>query len=163
MLELTKKKKSAPHPKTKKKPQWDGRRGCHHDESNPIPSRWVTYRLENSNTKEVLTPLWRFWTPHQASQSGDPTKGLEIPKESGFEDQRDLIIGFPEKETETPVLEGTYKILHTPRPRGGEQWPHRRLNQNYLLVEGLLWRHGLVGGREHWKVPLGVNPLEIHN
>ena len=32
------------------------------------------------------------------------------------------------------------------RPRENEQWPHRRPNQNYLLVlEGLLWRCGLAG------------------
>ena len=25
--------------------------------SNPIPTRWVTYRLENKNTKEAVTLL----------------------------------------------------------------------------------------------------------
>ena len=50
------------------------------------------------------------------------------------------------EETEIPVLEGTNRILHIPRPRREEQWRHRRLNQNYLLVlEGLLWRHGSAG------------------
>ena len=34
-------------------------------------------------------------------------------------------------------------MLHAPRPRGKEQWPHRGLNQTYLLVwEGPLWRCG---------------------
>ena len=47
--------------------------------SNPIPVRRVTHKLEKNNTKEVLPLLWRFWTPCQASQSGDPTKGLGIP------------------------------------------------------------------------------------
>ena len=28
--------------------------------SNPIHTRWVTHRLENNNTKEVLALLWRF-------------------------------------------------------------------------------------------------------
>ena len=33
-----------------------------------------------------------------------------------------------------------------PRRRGKEQWLHRKLNQNYLLVlEGLLWRRGSAG------------------
>ena len=46
--------------------------------------------------------------------------------------------------TETPVLEGTNKILCTVRPRGRLNKPLRRPNQNYQLVwEGLLWRHGL--------------------
>ena len=41
-------------------------------------------------------------------------------------------------------LGGHKQILCTPSPRGKEQWPHRRLNQNYLQVlEGLLWRCGL--------------------
>ena len=32
-------KKDTPHPKTKKKPQWDGRRGAITIKSNPIPAR----------------------------------------------------------------------------------------------------------------------------
>ena len=77
MLEPT--KKETPHPKTKKKLQRDGRRGTILTKSNPIPTRWVTHKLENNNnTKEVLPLLWRFWTSCQASQPGDPTKGLGI-------------------------------------------------------------------------------------
>ena len=36
-----------------------------------------------------------FQTPHQASQPGDPTKGLGISRESGLEGQQDLITGLP--------------------------------------------------------------------
>ena len=64
--------------------------------SNPIPTGWVTHKLENNNTKEVLPLLWRFSTPHQASQPGDPTKGLGIPRESGLEVQQDLVIELPQ-------------------------------------------------------------------
>ena len=49
-------------------------------------------------------------------------------------------------------LQATNKILHAPRPRGREQWPHRRLNQTYLLRfespmevrfrSGLPWEQG---------------------
>ena len=47
-------------------------------------------------------------------------------------------------ETETPLLEGTHKVLCTSGPMGKEQWPHRRLNQTYLLVlEVLLQRWGV--------------------
>ena len=47
-------------------------------------------------------------------------------------------------ETETPLLEGTHKVVCASGPRGKEQWPHRRLNQTYLLVlEGLLQRRGV--------------------
>ena len=46
-------------------------------------------------------------------------------------------------ETETPLLEGTHKVVCTSGPWGKEQWHHRRLNQTYLLVlEGLLQRWG---------------------
>jgi len=66
---------------------------------------------------------------------------------------------------ETETLEGTNKTVHAPRSRGKEQWPHRRLNQNYLLIlEGLLWKHGLArdwcrdGGTG--SSSLGSSPLE---
>ena len=62
--------------------------------SNPIPTGWVTHKLENNNTKEVLPLLWRFWIPHQASRPGDLTKGLGSPRESGLEVQQDLDIGL---------------------------------------------------------------------
>ena len=39
--------------------------------SNPIPARWVTHKLETNNTEEILSLLWRFWAPHQASQTED--------------------------------------------------------------------------------------------
>ena len=46
-------------------------------------------------------------------------------------------------ETETSLLEGIHKAVCASGPRGKEKWPHRRLNQTYLLVlEGLLWRQG---------------------
>ena len=58
ILEPTNKK--YPHPKAKKKPQKKGRRDTITIKSNPIPTRWVTHRQENNNTKEVLTLLSRF-------------------------------------------------------------------------------------------------------
>ena len=46
-------------------------------------------------------------------------------------------------ETETPLLEGTHKVMCTPGPQGKEQWSRRKLHQTYLLVvEGLLQRQG---------------------
>ena len=120
-----------------KKLEEDGRRGTIMIKSNPIPTRWVTHKPQNNNTKEVFPLLWRFWTQHQTSQPGDLTKGLGIPRESGLEGQRNLIMGFPQDwEKQTPALEGMNKTLHAPRARGKEQWPHRRLNQKYLLSVG---------------------------
>ena len=58
----------------------------------------------------------------QASQLGDPTEGLGIPRESELEGQWDLIIRLPQDwGKQTPVLEGTDKILRVPRSRGKEQ------------------------------------------
>ena len=64
-LEVT--KKVTPHPKTKEKPQWDGRRGATTIKSNPITTGWVTHKLENTYTTEVYPLEWRFWAPRQAS------------------------------------------------------------------------------------------------
>ena len=50
-------KKDTLHPKTKKKPQQDGRRGIVTIKSNPIPARFVTQKLENNDTEEVLPLL----------------------------------------------------------------------------------------------------------
>ena len=44
-------------PKTKKKPQQDGRRGKIMKKSNAIGAEWVTHKLENNNTKEEIFPL----------------------------------------------------------------------------------------------------------
>ena len=48
-------KKDTPHPNRKKRSQWVGKMvgGTVTIKSNPVSARWVTHRLENSNTKEV--------------------------------------------------------------------------------------------------------------
>ena len=94
MLEPT--KKDTPHPKTKKKPQLDGRRGTITVKPNPYLLEWVTHKLEDNNTKEVLPLLWRFWISCQVSQPGDVTKGLGIHRESDLEVQQDLITRLPQ-------------------------------------------------------------------
>ena len=119
--------------------------------SNPLFARSMTHILENSNSKEVLPLLWRFWTPCQASQPGDLTKDRNS---QGFWSWRP--VGFDYKtftglgKRDTPVFDGTNKILHVPKPRGKRQWSYRRLNQNHTLVlEGLLWnvsQQGLITG-----------------
>ena len=40
---------------------------------------WVTHKLENNNTKEVHSLLWRFLAPHQASQLGVQQRDWESP------------------------------------------------------------------------------------
>ena len=82
-LELT--KKDIPHPKTKEKPQWDGRRGTITIKSNLITAGWVTHKLENTYTTKVHPLEWRFRAQHQASQSRGLATGGGIPRESDFE------------------------------------------------------------------------------
>ena len=64
--------------------------------SNPKPTGSVTHKLENNNTKEVLLLLCRFRTPYQASQPGDLTKELGIPRESDLEGLQDLVTKLPQ-------------------------------------------------------------------
>ena len=60
-----------------------------------MPTGWVTHKLENSNTKEVLPLLQRFWTSPQVSQPGDLIKGLGIPMQADLAGPWDLITGLP--------------------------------------------------------------------
>ena len=55
ILEST--EKDTPCPKTKRKPMQDGRSSTITINSNPIPTEWVTHKLENNNIKEVLPLL----------------------------------------------------------------------------------------------------------
>ena len=87
-----------------KRPKWrhtvwetftSGSRACTITiKSNPITAGWMTHRLENTCTTEVHPLEWRFWAPHQASQTGGPATGGGIPRESDFEGQWDLIAGL---------------------------------------------------------------------
>ena len=72
--------KRYPHPKTKQKLPWDGRRCAITIKSNPITTGWVTHKLENSYTTEVLPLEWRFWAQRQATQPEGPAVGGGIPK-----------------------------------------------------------------------------------
>ena len=143
-LELT--KKDTPHPETKEKPQWDGRRGVITIKSNPISARWVTHKLENNFTTEVHPLERRFWAPHRASQPGGPAMGGGIPRESDFEGWWDLIAGIwqdLEKQRLHSWRPHT-KVVCASGCRGKEQWPRRRLNHTYQLVlEGLLQSRGV--------------------
>ena len=65
--------------KTKKKPQWDGRRGSFVKQSNLIPTGWVTHNLEKNLIAEVL-PQELVLSP----TSGFPTWESEI-KRKGFQ------------------------------------------------------------------------------
>ena len=67
-LELTKKDTS--HPKTKEKPQWDGKRGSVTIKENPITAGWVTQTREHLYHKSPPTAV-KVLSP----MSGSPTWG----------------------------------------------------------------------------------------
>ena len=172
VLEPTKKR----YPTSKdKKPQWDSRRGTIRLRSNPITARCVTYKLENSNTKNVLTLLWKFWAPYQDSQPGDLTKELGVSRESDPEGQWDLIKGLSQdwgkQKLQSWRSQTKYCILQDLQDRSSGPTGD---NQNHLLVlEGLLWRHGLTGAHHRdgntgnrsprSPYPLGISPLGSHH
>ena len=111
-------KKYTPCPK-KKKLQQDGRRCAIMIKSNPIHAWWVIHRLKNNNTKEVLSLLWRFWTPLlwrlgslTIQQREWESSGIWPWGPVGFDYRPSRGLG----ETEIPVFEGTYKILVQQHP-----------------------------------------------
>ena len=87
---------------------------------------------------KVLSPTSGF--PTWGSGNGRRnSQRFRLWRLAGFDCRASTRLG----ETETPLLEGTHKVVCTSGPRGKEQWPHRGLNQTYLLVlEGLLQRQG---------------------
>ena len=87
---------------------------------------------------KVLSPTSGF--PNWGSGNGRRnSQRIRIWRLAGFDCRTLTGLG----ETETPLLEGTHKVVCTSGPRDKEQWPHRRLNQTHLLVlEGLLQRWG---------------------
>ena len=131
------------HPKTKKKPQWDSRSGTITTKSNPIHAGWLTHKLENNYTTEVLTQEWKSWAPCQTSQPGGLARGrspqrIQLWRPVQFDHKNSTGLG----QTETPLLEGAHRsCVH--QDQGKRQLPHKRLGQTYLLVlEGLLQRRG---------------------
>ena len=93
-------------------------------------------------SKETLSFLGKFENSQQISQHGDLANGLGTSREFDFGGQWNLITELPQNWGNR-LLEGTSKILRTPRPRRKEQWSHKRLTQTCLWVSRSLWRrHG---------------------
>ena len=118
------------------------------------------YQRSSPTVVQVLNTTSGFPAWESDKGTGTP-QGIWLCRLVGFDYRTFTGLG----ETETPLFEGTNKILCTPRPRGKEQGPHRRLNKNYLLVlEGLLWRQGTAGAhyrdRGIGSIRLGRSPLE---
>ena len=97
------------------------------------------YHRSSPTGVKVLGPTSHF--PTWGSSNGKRnSQRIRLWRLVGFDCTTSTELG----ETETPLLEGTHKLVCASGPRGKEQWPHRRLNQIYLLVlEGLLQRQGM--------------------
>ena len=139
------KTKKTPCPKTKKTPQQDGRRGTITIKSNPIPTRWVTHKLESKVPKE-FSHCCEGSEPHGRLHSLGQ-RDWEFPRNLTLKPSEIWLQNFHRTGgNRNSSLGGHNKTLHAPRLKGKEQWPHRRLNQNHLLVlEGLLWRRESAG------------------
>ena len=142
-LELT--RKGTPHPKTKEKPQWDGRRGAIRVKSNPITAGWVTHRLENTYTTEVHPLEWRFWAPRQLPNLGVWQWEEEFPENRTLKPSGIWLQDFDRtgRNRDSTLRGHTQSSVHM-RTQGKEQWPQGRMSQTYLLLlEGLLRRQGV--------------------
>ena len=110
-------KKNNPHPKTKKNLQQNGRRGTISKNSSPISAWCVTHPLENNNPKEVLSLLWRLWTPGfppwRFSKGTMNSHRIWPWEPAGF----DYRTSWGLAKIKTPASEGTSTILHSPKHR----------------------------------------------
>ena len=141
-LEFT--KKDTPHPKTKERPQWGGRRGAITVKSNPITGGWVIHRLENAYTKKST-----HWSEGSELQVRLCNLGVRQWEEEFLENQtlkaseiwlQDF--GRTGGNTDSTLGGHTKSSVHI-GTQGKQQWPHRKMNQTYLLVlEGLPQRQG---------------------
>ena len=65
------------------------------------------------------------------------------------------------EEIETPLLQGTHKILCKLRPKAKEQLSHRRLKTYLLVLDSLLQRHGVAVAHHRDKGTV-TEILEVH-
>ena len=97
---------------------WDCEKGAIIIKSNPIPiiSKKFSQCCEDSEPHVRITSLGIY-------KGTENTQVIQPCRPEGFYYRAST--GLPEKDT--LVLEGTNKILHTPRPRGKEPWVPRFL------------------------------------
>ena len=130
--------------------------------SNPILSAWVTHKLEKNNAREVLPLLWRFWTPHQASHTEDPTKGLGIPRKSDLEGHQDLITGLPQDlgKQRLQSCRAQTNLVHTKPQRKGAVTPQKTEPKLSAGVGGFSERCGLAGAHHREIASLVAQTVE---
>ena len=120
--------------------------------SNHIPTRQVTHKLENNYTTHVkfLSPMAGF----PAAWSGNRRRNSQriwLWSPAGSDHRNSAGLG----EIETPLLEGTHKILCAPGHRRKSTDVIKRPHKTHLLVlKGLLPR---VGGGRCWLTQKTLN------
>ena len=89
--------------------------------------------MGNSQTGEQLYQedhvlLRKFSAPQQTSQSGDPAKGLSIPRQSDFDGQWDLITELPKQWGNRDSWRAQTKLMRTRSQKKGAE-THKRLRR----------------------------------
>ena len=139
MLQHT--KNDAPHPEKKKKLQQDGRKGTITIKPNPMPARWVTHRLENSNICWCSLTVVKVLSPASGSPAWGSSIGTGNPPEiwfwrpegfhfHGTRGNRDLTLGGPKQN-----------VGWSP----AEMWVNRGLPQGQGIGSSSAGRSPLVG------------------
>ena len=121
--------------------------GCNHNKiksHNPIPLGWWL-----TNWRKITSQNSTHWSKGSESHVRLPNLGVQQREEEFPENQA---LKFSEVWLQDfnrsggnrdSTLEGTHKVVCASGPSGKEQWPHKRLNQNYwLMLEGLMQRQG---------------------
>ena len=107
--------------------------------------------------------------PHiRLHQSGDLTKGLEIPRESDLSPTRlDHKTYTGVGETDSSLGGHKQNLARTKIQRKGAVTPRETEPKLHASVGGSpveAWvGRGSPQGQGHWKFPLGINPLEVHH
>ena len=108
------------------------------------PTNWrATIPKKFSHCCEGSEPLVNLvlssFTTQGSSQVTRNPQEIWLWRRAGFDCRTCTGLG----QTETLFLQGTNKTLCATRPRGEEQWPHRRLNRTYQLgLESFCWDMG---------------------
>ena len=88
-------------------------------------NRWVGDSQTGEHLYHRSPPTGvKVLSPTSGSQPGGPATRGGIPRESDFEGQWDLIAGLQQdRGKQTPLLEGTHKVVCTLGPRGRNSDP----------------------------------------
>ena len=115
--------------------------GAHSIKSNPITAKWVTHKLE-----KIIQQKSTQWSEGSEPQIRLRNLGVwqweeEFSENQTLKPSEIWLQDFDRTGGNRDSTLGGHTQSSVSGPRGKEQWPHRILNQTYLLVlEGLLQR-----------------------